>query len=214
MLLEYAGWLRAQGCGLRAVAPSPEPRAPSQAGFTLVETMVAGGILLSMSLIAMLWLTGVSDLWWTTSTQSEVRTRSQQAVNRMVSELRSATRTAAASPPNAVIPGAPLNTSMTFYLPADLDLNGLIIDAAGNTEWNAAAPIQYLFVPAQQQLVRIQGGQQTVLANDVTAATFDDRTTVPTLGNNEVRVTLTVQRTTPQRRTVLATAAEIVKLRN
>jgi hypothetical protein len=176
--------------------------------------MVAGSILLSMSLIAMLWLTGVSDLWWTTNTQADVRIRSQQAVNRMVSELRSATRTAAGAPPNAVIPASPLNTSITFSLPADLDLNGLIIDANGNTEWNNAAPVQYVFVPAQQQLVRIQGGQQTVLASDVLAATFDDRTTVPTLSNNEVRMSLTVQRTTPQRRTVSATAVEIVKLRN
>jgi hypothetical protein len=176
--------------------------------------MVAGSILLSMSLIAMLWLTGVSDLWWTTTTQSEVRTRSQQAVNRLVSELRSATRIAAGSPPNAVIPAAPGNTTMTFYLPGDLDLNGLIIDAAGNTEWDAAAPIQYVFVPAQQQLIRIQGAQQTVIANNVTAAAFDDRNTLATLANNEVQVSLTVQRTTPQRRTVSATSVEIVKLRN
>ncbi len=176
--------------------------------------MVAGSILLSMSLIAMLWLTGVSDMWWTTTTQDEVRTRGQQAVNRIVSELRSATRTTQTVPPNATIPALPANTSITFYLPADLDLNGLIIDAAGNTEWDVAAPIQYVFVPAQRQLVRIQGGQQTVIANDVTAAAFDDRNTLATLSNNEVRVSLSVQRTTPQRRTVSATSVEIVKLRN
>ncbi|OGX38920.1 MAG: hypothetical protein A3C53_02305 [Omnitrophica WOR_2 bacterium RIFCSPHIGHO2_02_FULL_68_15] len=176
--------------------------------------MVTGSILLSMSLIAMLWLTGVSDLWWTTTTQGEVRTRSQQTVNRIVSELRSATRATQTAPPNATIPAPPANTSVTFFLPADLDLNGLIIDAAGNTEWDVAFPVQYVFVPAQQQLLRIQGGQQTVMANDVTAAAFDDRGTLATLSNNEIRVSLTVQRTTPQRRTVSATSVEIVKLRN
>ena len=176
--------------------------------------MVAGGILVSMSLIAMLWLTGVSDLWWTTGTQSEVRIRSQQAVNRIVSELRSATRTAPASPPNAVIPAAPGNTTMTFYLPKDIDLNGLIIDANGNTEWDVGAPVQYTYAPAQRQLLRTQNGQQTVMASDVSAAAFDDRTTLAALGANEVRVSLTVQRTTPQGRTVLASSSEIVKLRN
>ena len=218
MLLNDAYWFKVRGSRFegKAFALNLEPRTYSRGGFTLIETMVAGSILLSMSLIAMLWLTGVSDLWWTSTTQGEVRTRSQQAVNRIVSELRSATRTAAGAPPNpnAVIPAAPLNTSITFSLPIDLDLNGLIIDAVGNTERNTAAPIQYVFVPAQQQLLRIQGGQQTVIANDGAAAAFDDRNTLATLSNNEVRVSLSVQRTTPQRRIVSATSVEIVKLRN
>lgn len=183
-------------------------------GFTLVETMVAGTLLVSLSLIATLWLTGVSDLWWTTTTQSDVRSTTQQALSRMVSELRSATRTAAGSPPNAVIPAAPGNTTLTFYLPADLDNNGLIIDALGNTEWNAATPVQYAYVPAQRRLIRTQAGQQVILATDVTAVAFEDASLNPTLYPNEVKITLTLQRLTPQRRTVSATAAEIVKLRN
>lgn len=189
-------------------------RADQSQGFTLVETVVASGILLSLSLIATLWLTGVSDLWWTTTTQSDVRTATQQALSRVVSELRSATRTAAGSPPNAVIPAAPGNTTLTFYLPADVDGNGLIIDAAGNTEWNVAAPVQYAYVPAQQRLIRSWAGQQVILATDVTAVAFEDAGLNPTLYQNEVKVTLTLQRVTPQRRTVSATAAEIVKLRN
>ena len=177
--------------------------------------MVAGGIMVSMSLIAMLWLTGVSDLWWTTTTQSDVRMLSQMAVNRMINELRSATVTSgAASPPRVAIPAAPNNTSLTFYLPADVDGNGLIVDANGNTEWDVNTPIQYVFVPAQNQLLRVQGAQQVVLANNVTAAAFQNRAMDATLGTNEIRMSLTLQRTTPQRRTITATAVEIVKLRN
>jgi hypothetical protein len=176
--------------------------------------MVAGGILLSMSLITVMWLTGVSDMWWTTSTQSDVRTVSQQGVNRMVSELRSATRTAALSPPNAVIPAAQNNRRLVFFLPADLDLNGLIIDAIGNTEWNVGSEIIYEYIPAQQQVIRTQNGQQVVIASNVSDARFDDRNSVATLASNEIQITLTVQRTTPQRRTVTGTSVEIVKLRN
>lgn len=192
---------------------TPTPK-PLVWGFTLVETMVAGTLLVSLSLIATLWLTGVSDLWWTATTQSDIRSATQQALSRMVSELRSATRTAAGSPPNAVIPAAPGNTTLTFYLPADLDNNGLIIDALGNTEWNVANPVQYAYVPAQRRLVRTQAGLQVVLATDVAAVTFTDATLDPSLYQNEVRIALTGQKTTPQRRTVSATAAEIVKLRN
>lgn len=177
--------------------------------------MVAGGILVSMSLIAMLWLTGLSDLYWTSTTQSDVRMLSQMSVNRMLNELRSGTRTSGTvSPPRAAIPAAPNNTSVTFYLPVDVDGDGLIINATGDTEWNVNTPVQFVYVPAQRQLVRVQGAAQTVLANDVLAATFQDQTMDATLSNNEIRVSLTVQRITPQRRPVSATSVEIVKLRN
>ena len=84
----------------------------------------------------------------------------------------------------------------------------------GNTEWDLANPVQYTYVPAQRQLVRIRAGEQVLLATDVTGVAFADATLDPTLYRNEVKVTLTLQKTTPQRRTVSATAAELVKLRN
>ena len=186
-------------------------------GFTLVETMVAGTIMLSMSLLAVLWITGVSDLWWTSSTQSQVRTVTQQTMNRMLAELRSGTRTAAGSPPNVVIPAAPDNTSMTFYLPADLDPmdgNTTIIDAIGNIEWDNANAIQYVYSAAPSQLQRIQGGNVRVLAYGVQGATFENAVINPALLQDEIRITLTLQQRTPQGRTVSATAVETVRLRN
>ncbi len=183
-------------------------------GFTLVETMVAGTILMSMSLLAALWLTGVSDLWWTAHSQSEARTVSHLAVNRLVAELRSGTRRAGGSPPNAVIPAAPGNIQVTFFLPADLDGNGTIIDAIGEIEWDNANPVQYVHVPAQLQLQRLQGGLTRVLADGVQSATFEDATVNPALLPDEIRVTLTLQRRTPRGRTVSATSVETLKLRN
>jgi len=193
-------------------------RAPvSRCGFTLIETLVVGTIFISMSLIATLWLTGVSDLWWTTTTQAEMRTASQLAINRLLDELRSGTRTAAGSPPNAVIPAAPNNTTVTFYLPADLDPldgNTTIVDSIGNIEWANLAPIQYVFDVPSRQLRRVQGGNTIVLANDVQSVTFEDALINAALSQNEMRITLTLQRPTPQGRTISATTVEIVKLRN
>ncbi len=183
-------------------------------GFTLIETMVVGTIFLSMGLVAVMWLNGASDLWWTTNTQAEVRESVHLAVNRVAAELRSSTRTAAGSPPNTSIPAAPGNTTMTCYLPADLDGNGKITDAIGNTEWDNANPVQYVYVPAQRQLQRVQGAQQVVLANDVLSVRFDDASIDPSLSTNEIRISLTLQKTSPQQRTVSATSTEIVKLRN
>ncbi len=183
-------------------------------GFTLVETIVAGGILLSMGLVMTMWLTGAMDLWWTTNAQTYVRNHAQQSMSRMTNELMSATRTAPTRPPNILIPAAPNNTTITFYLPADLDGNGLIIDNIGNTEWNLAGPVQYLLDANARKLLRTQGGQQTVIANDVLSVRFEDAAIDASLYANEVRVTLVVQAKTPQGRNVQAASTEVVRLRN
>ena len=180
---------------------------------TFVETMVASTIAVSVGLVAVVWMTGLSDLWNTASTQAQMRLNAQLGMNRLVDELRSATRTAAGSPPNVSIPAAPNNTTMTCYLPADLDGNGSIIDATGNLEWGATA-IQYARDAASRQLRRTAGGQTLVIANDVQSVTFEDAAINSALYANEVKITLTLQATTAQRRTVSATAVEIVKLRN
>ena len=181
----------------------------TKSGFTLVETIVAGGLLVSMSLIAMLWLTGTSTLWWTSTTQAQVRSDMQQSMSRMTAELRSATRSAAGSPPNAVIPAAPGNTTITFYLPT-----GTIVDAIGNIDWDLANAIQYNYAAASQQIQRVRAGQTVILANNVTSATFDALNTNATLLPNEVRITMTMQKPTPQGRTVSSTSIVTVKLRN
>jgi hypothetical protein len=183
-------------------------------GFTLVETMVAGGLFISLGLIATVWFTGVSDLWWTTTVQSEVRTEAQHAVNRVVSELRSATRSGGGSPPNLIIPAAPDNTAVILYLPADQDANGLIIDAVGTTEWGTLNPIQYSYAPQPRELQRTEGGQVRVIATDVSAVTFEDSAIDPALYADQVRITVTLRRKNPQGRTLEATATEVVTVRN
>jgi len=169
--------------------------------------MVVSGILMSIALVLTLWLNGVSDLWWTSTTFSYSRTSAQLAVNRMVVELRSTTRTTTGIPPVVVAAG---NQSLTFYLPA-----AGVVDATGNLVWDAANPIQYAYVAAQQQLQRVQGVQTVVLANNVTTARFDDVSTDASLGANELRVQLTQQMRTPGGRTLpTVTVNEIVRLRN
>ncbi len=183
-------------------------------GFTFVEMLITGTIVTSVTALAAFWLAGASELWSLSTVQGDVRLRAQQTVNRVVDELRSATRTAAASPPNASVPAVPNNTSVTFYLPADLDHNGLITDANGNTEWDTLTPIQYAYVAAQGQLVRNAGAQQRIIATDVSGVTFADRTINATLNTNEIQIALTLQRATARGRAVSSTATEIVKLRN
>ncbi len=191
-------------------------RHPTAQGFTLVETMVAGSLFVSVSLMVIVWLMGVSNLWYTATTQSFARANALQAMTRMTAELHSATRTnAPASPAESITTTTvPPNSTITFFLPTDTDGNGLIIDVNGNTEWDVANPVQYVFDSASQQLRRLQGGQTVILANNVTNVRFDDSTTDATLSSNQVKINLTLQMTTPDGRVLAGTSTEIVKLRN
>ena len=103
---------------------------------------------------------------------------------------------------------------MTLFLPTDVDGTNGVLDTLGNVEWNTLNPIQYVYTAATRQLTRIEGATTRVLANDVTSATFDDQQTDATLLATEVRIRLTVQRVTPFRRTVSASANTVVRLRN
>ena len=105
--------------------------------------------------------------------------------------------------------GEPSNTSITFYLPTSQ-----VIDASGNIQWDAATAIQYIYVPATQELRRVAGGAPVTLSGGVTNIRFEDSTINAALYTNEIRVTLTIQQRSPQQRTLSATATELVKLRN
>ena len=185
-----------------------------QQGLTLIELLVVGSLAMLMSGVLLEFSMRHMDFLNTTAMQSDLRSQTHLAMEAMLKELHHGTRAAAGSPPNVTIPAAPGNTLMTFYLPADVDGNGMIIDAAGNIEWVAANPVQYVYDAPSQQLRRTDAAGTRVLANGVTAATFEDRTITPTLPADEVRIRLTLQDTTPRGRTLSASDNAIVKLRN
>ncbi len=183
-------------------------------GFTLMEMMVVIGILSVVGGLALQLLSQMSDFWDVASVRTDLRTTAQTAANLITHDLVNATRKGAGSPPNLVIPAPPANTSFQCYAPADLDGNGLIIDGTGNLEWDMITPVQFQYVAASRQVRRIVGAGNQVVAQDVQSATFDDQSTDPTLYADEVRIRLTLQRTTPRQRTVTVSSSTIVKLRN
>jgi hypothetical protein len=103
---------------------------------------------------------------------------------------------------------------VTFFAPSDQDLNGNILDAIGNTEWNLLNPIQFVYDPVADQILRVEGGVQRILAVDATAVTFEDQTHDATLNPDEMRMSVTLQRRAPNQRFLSATVVETVKLRN
>ncbi len=180
----------------------------------MIELIIVSSIITLVSSIFVEHLICQSDFLWTSTTQAEMRSQAQLALDAVLGELRHTTRAAAGSPPNLVIPAPPNNTTMTFYLPIDIDGNGLIVDNVGNIEWDIGNPVQYQFVPAARQLRRVVGVNSRVLANDVNGVTFEDRNIDGAMATDEVRIRLVFQRVSPRQRVVSETATAIVKMRN
>lgn len=151
-----------------------------------------------------------SGLWSLGTNQSDLRSTGRNALNLMSQELRSAIPS-----PNISIPPRPNNNSLDFFLPTDIDGNGLIVDSTGNTEWDTNNRIQYQYLPApQRQLRRLEQGNQHIIANNVASIEFQDNSIDTALRNNELRIILTLQRLTTQNRAVSVSLTSTVKLRN
>ncbi|MCM8826707.1 MAG: hypothetical protein NC904_04225 [Candidatus Omnitrophica bacterium] len=182
---------------------------------TLIEVLLSASILAVISAIMLSFFIQGSNLWQLITNQSDLRSIARNAMNYMTQELEKTTRTSPDIPsPNLSIPSKPNNNSVDFYLPIDIDGNGLIIDALGNTEWDKSNKIQYQYVPGLKQLRRLEKGNQYVIANNVVSIEFEDNSINPVLYNNELKIILTLEKVTPQNRTVSVNLTSIVKLRN
>lgn len=184
-------------------------------GLTLIEILVA--TVISTVVIAMIYAIYQSgnDLWETKRYQTDLQAAARLALNEMAAELKEATRTSTQNPsPNLSIPSQPNNKDITFCLPGDKDGNGLITDANGLIEWITNNPIQYQYIPGQKKLRRLEGGQQRILSNDVTDVQFIDNGIDSSLYLTELKIILTLTKTTPRQRTLSITQSARVRLRN
>ena len=187
-------------------------RPVAQRAFSLLELMIATSLVGLAGTMLIGFLMRHTDFVETTSLQGDVRTRVHLALGMLSKELRHGTRVAAGSPPNVVIPAAPNNTTMTVYVPAEND-DGLIVDSAGNVEWGPTA-IVYQYDAGARQLLRTAGAETRVVVSGVDGVAFEDAAIDPALGDDEIRVSLTLGASTPQGRVVSTTAAAVVRLRN
>ncbi len=187
-------------------------------GFTLVEIVVALGIFIVISAMTASFFIQGAGLWSVIIDQSDLRSVARNAMNYMTQELQKATRTTSGTPsPNLSVPAAPDNNAISFYLPKDSDDDGneLIIDDVGITEWDTDTLIQYQYASGSKQLRRLENGDNiTIVANNVALIEFEDNSIDSGLYDNELRIILTLERLTPQQRTVSTTLTSLLKLRN
>lgn len=185
-------------------------------GFTLIEVMIASFIfIMILGVILNIYLSG-SEMYENNKLQADLQAQARLALNAMVAELSNATKTTlplGQSPPNLLIPAAPGNDNMTFYLPVyvidAITLKPRVnINATGLIQWDNT-PINYQHNANQRTLVRVSNAAQTVLARDVSSVQFAN------VSNYEIRVTLTLSKATPtKRRNITITLSSVIRLRN
>jgi len=184
-------------------------------GFTLVEALVVSSIfIVTLGMIYGVYISGF-DVWDVQRYQADLQAQARVALNYMVSELRNATRTSTQNPsPNLSIPSTPNNKQIIFHLPEDKNGDGLITDANGDIEWDTNDPIKYEYIPGQKELRRLEKGVKRILAREVSDVQFIDTSIDSTLHINELKIILTLSKTTPRKRNVAVTLSSIVALRN
>lgn len=191
-------------------------------GFTLLEAIVAGGItIVAIGIISAIYFSG-KETWETHQTYAQLQAEARLAMHTMGSELRMATRKSTATPsPNIYIPSSPNNTEIYFYLPADIDGDGTLLDSTtGRLEWDTDNIIAYRFNATGKTLLRqVLDNASTILSSkiisqDISAAQFSDIGINNSLKLTEVRIALNLSRETPNRRNITTSISSIIKLRN
>ncbi len=187
-----------------------------------MEALVASAI--SVMVIGMIYsiYNASNDTWDTRRSQAELQAQGRLAMDVMVKELREATRTSTLNPsPNLVIPSTPNNKQIDFYLPTygNVTIDGQTVtvtalDANGDIAWDTGNRIQYLYIPGQRTLRRLEKGDSTTIAADVADIQFIDQGIDGSLFNNELKIILTLSKTARKQRSVNISFTGAVRLRN
>lgn len=179
-------------------------------GVTLIEVMIviSISIMLGAAISYILLVGGAS--WHSGDASVQVNQEARRGMYTMVRELRNtrAQSTIIDVPAdgnfyNAVTFRTPqtvmtVSGGKTFYSP--------VVDAMGNIAWDN--PVTYSVV--NNQLRRTSGASVTVLANNVTSATFRRQASALDI----LEISIQTSRTTPQQRVITATLNCAVKMRN
>lgn len=187
-------------------------------GFTLIEILIASALaVMVIAIIYSIYAAG-SDIWEIKRYQTDLNAQGRQVISAVISELRKTTRTSLQAPsPNLIIPASPNNNNITFYLPQVTNSSVVTNATDGAIVWDMNNTIQYVFDSGTKELRRIEmidpAGNRT-MAHDITSIQFIDNSINGSLYLNELKVLLTLAKTTPRQRNISATLSSVIKLRN
>lgn len=182
--------------------------------FTLIETLISVGIFAVFCIVIYLFFMVGIGSWEIGTARIELQAASRNAMDVMVGELKNTTRN---HPTRAItILPPPNNTVIVFYLP-ETDVGGnVIIDADGEIKWpdDDLDYIKYEYLTDSSQLVRREGDEVRILANNVSNVEFIDASIDGSLFLDELNVALTLEKDSGRQKNLSFSMRATVKLRN
>lgn len=186
-----------------------------RSGMTLIEVLIAGAIAVVLMTAAFVMYMTSAASFDEAQERLVMYDQARRAMNLMINELRWTTRTSSGTPsPNLSIPSSPNNKQIQFHLPEDDDGDGYYTDEDGVVEWATSDTITYEYIPGLKILRRSFKGDHKTLADNVWGVSFSDIGIDPTLGTKELKIVLTLSKTTPKGKTITMTLTGMVGLRN
>lgn len=178
---------------------------PRYKGFTFIETIVTL-LIFSIILGAIFTAMAMGRLsWYSGDAQVEVQQETRKGLSGMTRELRQTRSSVIRDVP----PDGNYYNTITFNVPEDIDGDGDTIDNTGNIEWSS--DITYsLGGLNNKQLLRTEGGQSTVLANNITLLQFRRGSTTQEL----LEINLQAEKKTIRGHSIQSSLGSQVKLRN
>lgn len=189
----------------------PVKKLNKPAGFSLIEVIVATCVFLILVNMAFITLNTGMNSWFTGDTAVELRNEIIKAFSAMEKELK---RTG--PPPHIDLDSGESASFVNFYLPADVDGDGTVINWNGVapryepfTEWSTTV-ITYELNANGEIIRRTSLGQSRVLARNISSLQFS----TSAVASDILQIDISAQKRDAKGRIVIDTAQLLVKMRN
>ncbi len=191
-------------------------RIPENKGFTLVEIMIVVALAVILVGVLITAMIETRDIFNVTTTSATVEENTRTAIARLTQELMTTDKDKISIARDVCTNGSacPGTDTITYVLPK-YSSGTPVLTSDGEVDWDTDNPVKVgLNSSDAAQLIRIQGGESVVLANNVKKINFVDHNLDSSLYLDELKVTIEVEKTTPRGRVYTVTSTGVVNMRN
>ncbi len=174
----------------------------SMKGFSLVEILVAVTIFLILMLAAYTVMDVGRNAWFINSVSGGLRQEIIRSFMRMQSELKET----GSSEVNLSLGSS--NSTLTFKVPQDRDMNGTNLDSNGNIEWSE--DITYALDSNAKSITRTALNTTAIIANDIVNLRFSR----PVTSSSRLQIDITARKTSAVNREIQEAGQILIKMRN
>lgn len=171
-------------------------------GFSLIEILFAVSIFSILILAAYAVLDTTRSAWFVGEVSGDLRQNILRSFMRMETELKET------SPGQVNLAIGNSNSTFTFKVPQDRDLDGTNLDSEGNIEWSDN--ITYALDLDSNQIKRVASGTSVVIANNIVALQFSR----PVVSSARLQIDITARKNTLNKRDIQEAGQIIIKMRN